>query len=218
MEKAVLKATRRNVTGKQVKTLRRQGLLPAVLYGTGINPISVSLDAHDASLLLAGLSSSTLVNIDLEGEEHSALVREKQRDFLKNVLVHVDFHVVSLAEKIRAMVRVEMQGSSDVAAENNAVLFQSLNQIEVEAFPQNLPERIILDVSKLENVGDAIYVRDLGVSDDVTVLTSADEVVVIATAAAPEEVEEVEPAEELTEPELIERGKQDDEEEGEGEE
>jgi large subunit ribosomal protein L25 len=79
MEKAVLKAARRTVTGKQVKTLRRQGLLPAVIYGTGIEPIAISLDARDAAKLLSGVSSSTLVSIDLEGKEHSTLVRDKQR-------------------------------------------------------------------------------------------------------------------------------------------
>jgi large subunit ribosomal protein L25 len=213
MEKAVLKATRRTVTGKQVKTLRRQGLLPAVIYGTGIEPIAISLDARDAAKLLSGVSSSTLVSIDLEGKEHSTLVRDKHKDFLKNSLLHVDFQVVSLTEKIRASVRVEMHGTATAVTENNAVLYQSLNQIEVESFPQHLPERFTVDVSSLENVGDAIYVRDLDVASNVTVLTSADEIIVVATGAAPEEIEEVVTAEETTEPELIERGKQDEEDE-----
>jgi large subunit ribosomal protein L25 len=214
MEKVVLKAVRRTVTGKQVKALRRQGQLPAVMYGTAIDPIAISLDARDASRSLAGLSSSTLVTIDLDGDQHSAIVRDKQRDFIKNFLLHIDFQVVSLTEKIRASVRIETHGTSPAIAENNAVLYNSLTEIEVEAFPQDLPERISVDVSGIENIGDAIYVRDLGVADTVTVLTSLDEIVVLATGAAPEEVEEVEEvAEEGAEPEVIERGKRDEDEE-----
>jgi large subunit ribosomal protein L25 len=214
MDKVVLKAVRRTVTGKQVKTLRRQGQLPAVMYGTGINPIAITLNSHEAQLALASLSSSTLLTIDVEGEQHSVLVRDKQRDFIKNFLLHVDFQVVSLTEKIKAQVRLEMHGTAPAVEENEAVLFQSLNQIEVEAFPQNLPERIAVDVSVLKEVGDSIKVSDLNLSDDVTILTSLDEIIVIATGAAPEELEEVEVAEEeLTEPEVIERGKQDEGEE-----
>ena len=80
MEKVVLKATRRDVVGKQVKALRRAGKLPAVIYGRHTDPINVNLDAHTAAVALAKATSSSLVTIDVEGTEHLALVREKQRD------------------------------------------------------------------------------------------------------------------------------------------
>src|SRR5688572_30459730 len=105
MEKVVLKATKRDVIGKQVRATRRAGMLPAVLYGRRTEPISISLDAHTASLLLGRLTSSSLVTIDLDGTEYPALVREKQRDYIKNRLLHVDFMAVSLTEKITASVR-----------------------------------------------------------------------------------------------------------------
>src|SRR5512143_214660 len=112
MEKVVLKATKRDVSGKQVKALRRSGLLPAVIYGRHVAPLAISLDAHSASLILAKLTSSSLVTIDLDGTEYPTLVREKQRNFVKDNLLHVDFLAVNLTEKIRTNVRVEVTGIS----------------------------------------------------------------------------------------------------------
>lgn len=213
MDKVVLKATRRNVKGKQVKSLRRQGQLPAVLYGHKFEPISISLDAHHSSLVIPHLSSSTIVTIDLDGEQYAALVREKQRDYIKNSLVHVDFQVVSLTEKIRAMVQIEIHGTAPAVKDFNAVIVTNLTHVEVEALPNDLPERVTVDISKLAQVGDTIYVRDLAFSDKVTLLTDTDEIIVVATSAAPEEVEEAPAAEEAAEPEVIERGKKEEEEE-----
>lgn len=206
----VLKAARRSVTGKQVKSLRREGRLPAVMYGHSFEPISISLDAHEASLVLPTLSSSTIVTIDLNGEEHAALVREKQKDYVKNRLIHVDFQVVSLTEKIRASVRVDIAGTSPAVKDYNAVIVHSLSEVEVEALPRDLPERYTVDISSLTSVGDALYVRDLPASDKVEILTPADEIIVVATGAAPEEVEG-EGESQLAEPELIERGKKEEE-------
>src|SRR5512134_953737 len=108
MEKVVLKATKRDVIGKQVKAMRRAGKLPAVIYGRRTEPISIALDAHGASLVLGKLTSSSLVTIDLDGTEYPALVREKQRDYIKNRLLHVDFLTVSLTEKLTAYVAIEL--------------------------------------------------------------------------------------------------------------
>ncbi len=213
MERVVLKATRRNVTGKQVKALRRQGRLPGVLYGHGFEPIAISLDQHESSLVLPGLSSSAIVTVDLDGEQHAALVRERQKDYIRNAFIHVDFQVVSLTEKLRTMVHVEVHGNSPAVKDFNAVLVTSLSQVEVEALPQDLPERFVVDVAKLAQIGDALHVRDLDVPSGVTVLTDPSEIIVVATGAAPEEAEEAEAAAELAEPEVIERGKKEEEEE-----
>jgi large subunit ribosomal protein L25 len=211
-KEVVLNAARRDVTGKQVKELRRQGKLPAVVYGHGVSPIAITLDEHETTLALAGLSASTIVTIQLDGAQHAALVREKQRDYVKNRLIHIDFQVVSLTEKIRAAVRVDLHGESPAVKEFNAVIVQQVNQVEVEALPRDLPERFVVDIAKLAEIGDSITVGDLEVSNKVTVLVPAEEIIVVATGAAPEEVEE-EPVESAAEPELIERGKKEDEEE-----
>ena len=219
MEKVVLKAEKRDVIGKQVKGLRRAGKLPAVIYGRHTEPINVSLDAHSASLVLGKLTSSSLVTLALDGKEYPALVREKQRDYIKNRLLHVDFLTISLTETIRTNVSVHLFGVSTAVKDYNAVLVQNLESLEVECLPTDLPERIDLDIAVLMKPGDGIRVRDVKVSDKVQILNDPDTMVAVATFAKVEEepvavpgVEGVAPAEE--EPELaVERGKKEEEEE-----
>lgn len=214
MEKAVLKATPRTVTGKQVRALRRAGQLPAIIYGHNVDPTNISLEAHTASLTLAKLSSSSLVTIDVEGKEFPCLVREKQRHNVRGTLVHVDFQAVSLTEKIRANVAIVLSGLSLAVKDFNAMLINGLTELEVEAFPQDLPERVTVDLAALKKVGDGIYVRDIVVSDKVLVLDYPEEMIVLATAATKEETESiaVEGAADGTEPEVIEKGKKEEEE------
>jgi len=215
MEKVVLKAKPRNVTGKQVSALRRAGQLPAVLYGHHVESRPILLDAHDARLILTRLTSSSLVTIELEGKEYPTLVRERQRDFIKGTLLHVDFLAVTLTEKIRAKVGIELAGSSPAVGDLNAVLVTGLNELEVECLPEELPERIVVDISSLAQIGDGIHVRDIMVSEKVEVLDEPDEMIVIATAAKEEVIEEAAPeaaaVEEIVEPEVIERGKKEEE-------
>lgn len=213
MEKVVLKASRRDVIGKQVKSLRRAGQLPAVLYGRHIeNPISLVLDTRDTTRALAKVSSSSLVMIELDGKEIPALIREKQRDFIKNRLLHIDFLVVSLTEKLTASVSIELTGVSVAVKDFNAVLVTGLDKVEVECLPTDLPERIVVDIAALAKVGDAIHVSDLALSDKVKILSSPDEMIVIATAARVEEVvEAVVPEAGAEEPEVIEKGKKEEE-------
>ena len=217
MEKVVLKAEKRDVIGKQVKAMRRAGKLPAVIYGRHTDPIIVSLDSHSASLVLGRLTSSSLVTIDLDGKEYPALVREKQRDYIKNRILHVDFLAVSLTETLRASVAVNLVGVSAAVKDYNAVLVTNLQSLEVECLPTDLPERIDIDISVLARPGDGIRVRDVKVSDKVRLLDDPDTMVAVATFAKVEEeaagvpgAEGVAPAE--AEPELaVERGKKDEE-------
>lgn len=215
MEKVVLKADRRSVTGKQVRALRRAGILPAVLYGHNMEPLSISLNAHDASKILNRLTASSLVTVDVEGKEYPALVRERQRNPIKGNLIHVDFQVVSLTEKIRANVGIVITGTAPAVKDFSAVLVTTLNELEVEAYPQDLPERIVVDISGLKKIGDGIRVGDLVLSEKVTVLTDADEMIILATAPKEEALEEVTPeaaaVEEAAEPEVIEKGKKEEE-------
>jgi len=219
MEKVVLKASRRDVIGKQVRAMRRAGQLPAVLYGRHIeNPISIVLDTRDTTRALAKVSSSSLVMIDLDGKEIPTLIREKQRDFIKNRLLHIDFLVVSLTEKLTASVSIELTGVSLAVKDFNAVLVTGLDQIEIECLPADLPERLTIDIAALVKVSDVIHVRDLVVSDKIKVLSNPDEMIVIATAAKVEEVvEPVVAAVTAEEAEVIEKGKKEEEGAEEGE-
>ena len=220
MEKQVLKATKRTVTGKQVRQLRRAGQLPAVIYGHNVEPVAISLDARDATLSLSKVSSSTLISIDVDGHEIPTLVREKQRDFIRNVLTHVDFMAVSLKEKLRAEVSIELVGVSPAVKDFNAILVNGLTSLTVECLPTDLPEKFVVDISMLAVIGNGIHVSDIVVPENIKVLDDLDEMVVVATAPAKEEVAEVVAAAvpvegEGGEPEVIEKGKK---EEGEEEE
>jgi len=210
MEKVVLKAEKRDVVGKQVRALRREGKLPGVVYGRHTEPINIVLDAHSASRTLAKLTSSSLVTIDINGKEYPTLVREKQRNYIKNTLLHVDFLAVSLTEKIVASVAIQLEGVAPAVKDFNAILVTGLTKLDVECLPSELPERIIVDISGLKELSDGVYVRDLVVSDKVEVLNDPDEMIAVATAMAAEEVEEG-AAGESAEPEVIEKSKKEEE-------
>jgi large subunit ribosomal protein L25 len=214
MEKAVLNATLRTIKGKKVGAMRREGKLPAVIYGHHFDATPITLDLKETSHVLHGLTASSLVYINLDGKEHAALVREKQRDYIRNVLKHVDFQVVSLTEKIRAKVAIVLEGLSPAVKDFNGVIISEMDSIEVEALPQDLPEKIILDLSKLQKIGDHFTVKDIALSDKVHIHADPDEVVVIVTLAKEEEPAPAE-AEAVagTEPEVIEKGKKEEEEE-----
>jgi large subunit ribosomal protein L25 len=211
MEKIAIEATKRTIKGKQVGALRRQGLLPAVMYGHGFESTPITLNLRDATKVLSMTTSSSLVNINLEGKTTSVLVREKQRDYIRGTLRHVDFQVVSLTEKLRTTVEIVLTGTSPAVRDFNGVMVTSVNTLEVECFPQDLPERIIVDVSVLAKIGDAVFVRDVKLSDKVEILTDLDEVIVNVTSVA-EEKEEVAAEVVETEPEVIEKGKKEEEE------
>ena len=213
MEKVVLKVSHRTVTGKKVGALRRQGKLPGILYGHHIDPTPIEMDLREATRLLSGQSSSALVQIELDGNPFSVLVRERQRDFIRGTYQHVDFQTVSLTEKLRTQVAIELVGSSPAVKDLNGFVVSGLDELEVECFPQDLPERIVADVSNLLKIGDGIYVRDIFISNKVTILDNPDEMIAIVTFAGKEEEEVVEAAPALEEPEVIERGKKEEEEE-----
>ena len=215
MEKAVVKASRRTVTGKQVGVLRRQGMLPGVLYGRHIQPTPIIMNLRDTARILSAQSASSLVTLDLDGESHATLVREIQRDFIRGTYLHVDFQAVSLTEKLRTKVAVELQGVSLAVKDLNGIVVAGLDELEVECFPQFLPEKIIVDIAALKKIGDGIYVRDVVTPAEVTLLDHPEAMVAIVTLAGKEEEEVVAEVAAVEEPEIIEKGKK--EEEGEEE-
>ncbi len=216
MEKVVLKATKRDVKGKQVKALRRAGQLPAVIYGRHVEPVSISLEAHTAGIVLAKLTSSSLVTIDVEGTEYAAIVREKQRNFIKGVLTHVDFLALDLTEMIRTKVRLTYTGVSSAVKDYSAVLVHRKDAVEVECLPADLPERITVDISSLKEIGNNIHIRDIVLPANVTILEDADDILIIASAVKEEAADAAVPGAEVAAvaaaPGLsVERGKKEEE-------
>lgn len=218
MSELVLHAKQRSVIGRQVKALRREGLLPAVLYGTGIEPIPLELDIPEAKKVLSRLGSSTLVSLKVGRQTHQVLVREIQRDVIRWDMMHVDFLKVAMDEIIRTSVPVELVGEAPAIKELGGVLVTGLAEIEVEALPADLPDRMMVDLEILVEIDDTITVGDLSFGKGVDVLTGLDEVLVHVIYQVEEEIEEEVIEEEILEeeePEVIERGKR--EEEGEEE-
>ncbi len=221
MEKIILEAQKRVETGKKVKSLRNQGKLPAVIYGHELGSIPLTLDEKETVHTISNVSGSTLLTIQLEGQEHAALVREIQRDYLKNEVLHIDFLAVSLKEKLRTQVSITLVGDAPVLDEFEALIVAGVTNIEVECLPQDLPETIDVDLSGLTEIGSAIYVKDISVPDNIEIITSPEELIAVASAVKEEAAEEAEEelmaeVEEGAEPEVIEKGKT--EEEGETEE
>lgn len=215
MEEVVLKANHRNILGKQVKAIRREGRLPAVIYGHHIDPVSIELDLRETTKYLTGLAPSALVIVDVDGTQHRALVREKQRNKITGTLLHIDFLAVSMTEKLSAQVYMEIVGISPAIKDFNGVLVTGSDEVEVECLPQDLPERIVVDISGLAKIGDGIYIRDLVVPEGVKILADPDTMIALVTAQAAVE-EEVAPVVEeavTEEPEVIEHGKKEEEEE-----
>jgi large subunit ribosomal protein L25 len=209
MEHIVLKAAKRDVVGTKAGALRRQGKLPAVLYGHRIETTPILLDAFEGSQVLPFLTSSSLVTIDLEGKQFLAQVREKQRDFIKNRLLHVDFQIVSLTEKMHAKVGIVLTGTAPAVKNFSAVIHTGLTALEVECIPQDLPERIMVDISGLAELGDSVRVRDIVLSDKVKILADLEETIAVATAPRKEEITAEAPAAEEAAPEETERAKKD---------
>jgi large subunit ribosomal protein L25 len=207
MDRVVLKATKRTVTGKQVSNLRRQGLLPAVVYGYKVDSTPIQLDAHDANLVIPKLSSSSVVTIDLDGKKIPALVRERQKNYIKNVFTHLDFEAISMTEKIRARVQIVQHGVAPASKNYDASIVTVMHDVEVEAFPNDLPERIDLDISVLTDIGSAIHIRDLNLPAAVEVLADPDQAIVLAAGLSQAALEEAEEGEEIAEPELVEKKK-----------
>lgn len=212
MEKVILDAEKRELTGKKVSRLRREGKIPAVIYGRDFESTPISLDRRATTNTLAKVSSSTILTVKIGAQEQSTLIREIQKDYLKNEIIHIDFLAVSSKEKLRTSVSINLVGDAPVLEEYEALIVAGIEGIEVECYPQDLPESIEVDLSSLKELGDAIYVRDLAVPANVEFLTDSEELVVVASAVKEEAVEEEE--EEVLgetgaegEPEVIEHGK-----------
>lgn len=223
MDKIVLNARERKRIGKGLNALRREGGLPGIIYGGEIDPVPVILDMIEASKLLSNVTSSQLITLKVDGDTHNALVRGRQRHPIRGDLLHVDFQAVSMTEKLKASIPLVMEGEAPARTEYDAVIVSGIESLDVQSLPEDLPERIIVDVTRLVEIGDALYVRDLSLPPNVEILTDLDELVAVANPQMAEEIEEEvveeELEEELEEPEIIERGKREEEGfEGEGEE
>lgn len=209
MEKYVLEAKKREVIGKQVKALRREGFLPAVIYGTDIEPMPLTLNTKEVRQTLGQIGANTLITLKIGKQEYLALVRDTQREVITRDLLHIDFQAVSLEETITSTVPVVVIGEAPAVKEMNALLVTGLDFLQIEAKAIDLPDTIRVDVSELAEIGDNIQVKDIIISGDVIILDDPEETVIVVAAPTlmeiePEVEEEAELFEELTDAELLE--------------
>lgn len=189
MKHPQLHAEKRTVLGKQVKKLRREGLLPANVYGHDLASVALQLKAADFADIFKEVGETGLIDLEVDGKKHPVLVKNLQLEFRNHSPLHVDFYQVNLKEKVKTMVPLVIVGEPKAVTEKLGTLIQPLNEVEVEALPEALPENIEVNVENLAAVDEQILVRDLPVAEGVTVLTDPEQLV----AKIAEIVEEPEP-------------------------
>lgn len=190
MQKFILKADKRKVLGSKVKQLRRTGIVPANLFGKGIDSQAIQINTVEFNRLYKEAGETSLIWVKVEGEEKErpTLVTSVHFNPITGDKLHVDFHQVNLKEKVTANVPVEIIGVSELVTANLAVLSQSLNEIEIEALPTDIPENITFDISSLKVIGDHLQVSDAKVGAEVEIKTDPEQVVIALQEPMKEEV------------------------------
>jgi len=199
MEQIELTVQKRSLVGKKTKRLRRSGLIPAILYGPRTEPSPLQVKERDLRLALdrAGTNHLIVLTLDEADEPRMTLAREVQRDVVTHSLLHVDFYEVVMTEKITADIPVTLVGESPIVARNAGLLVRGIDSVQVQCLPSQLLESIVVDVSVLQELEQAVLVEDLEVDEFIEILTNPEEVLVKVLPLRLEELvaEEVEAAE-----------------------
>ena len=182
-----LEAKKREKAKKGLDSLRKKGVLPAVLYGPKVKSQPVQVDFKKFLEVYEQAGESTLVSLDLEGKEHTVLLHEIKRDPLSGDPLHADFYQPILTEKTEATVPVVFEGEAPAVKEEGGTLVEEIQEVEVRALPQDLPHELKVDLSSLKTFEDEILVKDLNVSEGVEILREPDEIV--ANVLPPQDIE-----------------------------
>ncbi len=214
-----LKTQPRVITGKKVKHLRNQQIVPLCVYGHQTEPRNLQAAYRSLESILLRAGGTNLIVLQTENEPISVLAREVQRDPIRGTIQHVDFFAVNMEERVTLDVPVIYEGTSPAVVQQGAMLILGANTISIETLPSNLPDQITINLDKLENIGDTVLVSDLVVGEGITVLNNQDEMLVsvsLSSAGRGEEEEDEEGLSDLSEsladegPEVIGRERQED--------
>ena len=186
-----LAAQTRTVFGKATKTLKKQGLIPAELYGHGVDNLHLSIPEKDFKKVFREAGENTVLSIVVGGLKHPALVHEVSHDYVSGAVTHVDFRQVRMDEKIKAHIPLEFVGEAPAVKTYSGILNKTISEIEVEALPADLPHRFTVDVSSLTELNQSIYVRDIASPKGVKILV--DPGTAVASVTPPMKEEEVAP-------------------------
>ncbi len=213
MQKVVLRAEKRSEKGKgSARMLRRQGILPAVLYAGG-NSTSIKLQKKEMSKFIGTMGKEqALISIEISSEKgkksnHWALVKDYQVDPVKNELLHVDFIEISLKKKIKLTIPVVIT-KEPIGVKNGGIMQQQLREVKVECLPTQIPEGIEVDATSVD-IGQSLHVHDLVVKEGLEILSDPEGLILLVSAPVIEEAPPVVPAEEeVAEPEVAKKGKE----------
>ena len=193
MDKKILKAESRTLKGRKVNKLRREGLIPANIFGKKIKSKAISVVLDEFNKVFKEAGETGLINLEIKGddkkEDRAVLVSNVQMNPVTDIPVHIDFHQVDLKEKVTAEVPVELVNESPAEKQSLGTVVLYINEIEVEALPADLPEKFTIDMSKLEEVDQAVFVKDLDIDKTkVEVQIGAEEIVAKVEPPQKEEV------------------------------
>ncbi len=192
MEDLKLKATHRMVLGKKARFLRRQGITPTHLYGHNVKSAALQCDTSELQSLLAHAGRTRLVSLEVDGERaKSVFIREIQRDAITRELRHVDFYQVKRTQKIAVDVPIVLVGEAPALKFKGRMLVHGINSLSVECLPANVPPQIDIDITQLEEVDQAINVKDIVLDPEITVHADPEQLVVKISEVMVREVEEV---------------------------
>lgn len=195
MQREKLKVQKREITGKKVKKLRHEGLVPANIYGKKTASVAVVVAEKEFQKIFRQTGKTGLIDLTVENEKETrpVLIHNIQKHPVTGKVIHADFYQVDLTQKVKANISVLTQGEPMAVTDKKGVLLHVLEEVEVEALPQDLPEHIEVDVTNLSEVDQQLLVKDLKVDKSkVTILTKEDEIVVkIGPLLTKEQEEEI---------------------------
>jgi large subunit ribosomal protein L25 len=177
MKRHKLVVEKRKVLGKKVSKLRKEGILPANIYGKGVKSLSIQLPYKDFEKVYKEAGETGIVDVEVEGAIRPSLIHNVQQDYSKHTLLHADFFQVNLKEKVKAMIKIITVGEPKAVSEKLGILMQPLSEVEVEALPTDLPDKIEVDVEPLAVLDAQITVGEIKAPMDVTILTDASQVI-----------------------------------------
>ncbi len=173
-----LKAQKRTVSGKKVKNIRKDGLVPGHIFGHNIESSNVQSNSREFVKVWHEAGETGIVNLDVEGKVEPVMIRSVAQHHITGAPLHVDFYKVNMSEKVTVNVPLEIVGEAPAVEQKVGLLLTPVTEIEVEALPTDLPESIQVDVAILANVGDAIKVSDLKIDTSKIEVKSDTELVV----------------------------------------
>jgi len=193
MEGLALKATTRDILGKKTRFLRRQGITPAHLFGHNLKSLALQCNTAELKSIIAQAGTTTLFNLKIGTEKRprKVLIREIQNDALSQQILHIDFYQIIMTEKIKVEVPIVLVAEAPAMRVKGRLLMQSLTSLSIECSPDKLPPEVKVDLSPLEEVGQAIHVKDLVINPDIIITSDPDQLIVKISEEAAAKVEEV---------------------------